>query len=176
MPSEIRDDLMVNLIDEAKQSGFISAVTDTTILDQSVEEVLGLMLGVPVSLTEETVDTDSASMTLTAVIGLAGALSGAYTVLAQADAAMQMTACMVGMDIAALDDTTLDGLGEITNMLAGAWKSKIPELTAACLLSVPTVVTGTQYEVHKRASAFHLTRSYRFDNHSFTVSIYGENP
>ncbi len=167
---------MVQLIDEPKQAAFLSAVTDTTILDQSVEEVLGLMLGVPVSVASDPHAPDHESRTLTAVIGLAGALSGAYTVLVSAGAAMQMTACMAGMEVTVVDETVLDGLGEITNMLAGAWKSKIPSLHAACLLSVPTVVTGTQYEVHKRTSAFRLTRSYCFNDHYFTVSIYGENP
>lgn len=174
--SEMRDDLMMNLMDETRQSGFISAVTDTSILDQSVEEVLGLMLGVPVSVAESELEADCEALTLTAVIGLAGALSGAYTVVVQADGAMQMTACMIGMEVTSLDETTLDGLGEITNMLAGAWKSKISGLNAACLLSVPTVVTGTQYDVHKKTSAFRLTRSYRFNDCIFTVSIYGENP
>jgi chemotaxis protein CheX len=134
------------------------------------------MLGVPVSVAPSTSAADHETRTLTAVIGLAGALSGAYTVLVSAEAAMQMTACMAGMEVTTVDETVIDGLGEITNMLAGAWKSKISCLNAACLLSVPTVVTGTQYEVHKRTSAFRLTRSYRFNDHFFTVSIYGENP
>ena len=167
---------MVQVIDEPKQSAFLSAITDIAILDQSVEEVLGLMLGVPVSVAPSTSVADHETRTLTAVIGLAGALSGAYTVLVSAEAAMQMTACMAGMEVTTVDETVIDGLGEITNMLAGAWKSKISCLNAACLLSVPTVVTGTQYEVHKRTSAFRLTRSYRFNDHFFTVSIYGENP
>jgi chemotaxis protein CheX len=167
---------MVQVIGEPKQSAFLSAITDIAILDQSVEEVLGLMLGVPVSVAPSTSVADHETRTLTAVIGLAGALSGAYTVLVSAEAAMQMTACMAGMEVTTVDETVIDGLGEITNMLAGAWKSKISCLNAACLLSVPTVVTGTQYEVHKRTSAFRLTRSYRFNDHFFTVSIYGENP
>jgi chemotaxis protein CheX len=83
---------------------------------------------------------------------------------------------MAGIEITTVDETVIDGLGEITNMLAGAWKSKIASLNAACLLSVPTVVTGTQYEVHKRTSAFRLSRSYRFNDSFFTVTIYGENP
>jgi chemotaxis protein CheX len=166
---------MVQLIEEPRQSALLSTITDTAILDQSVEEVLGLMLGVPVTIAPD-ISVDQESRTLTAVIGLAGALSGAYTVLVSAEGAMQMTACMAGMDITIVDETVLDGLGEITNMLAGAWKSKIPSLHAACLLSVPTVVTGTQYELHKRTSAFRLTRSYCFNDHYFTVSIYGENP
>jgi chemotaxis protein CheX len=167
---------MVQVIDEPKQITFLSAITDTAILDQSVEEVLGLMLGVPVSVAIDMPIASHEAKTLTAVIGLAGALSGAYTVLVSAEAAMQMTACMAGMEVTVVDETVLDGLGEITNMLAGAWKSKISCLNAACLLSVPTVVTGTQYEVHKRTSAFRLTRSYCFNDHFFTVSIYGENP
>ena len=167
--------MSVELIDETIQGAFLSSVTDTAVLDQSVEEVLGLMLGVPVNVAKDTA-VESDSVTLTAVIGLAGALSGAYTVLVPSEAAMQMTACMAGIEITTVDETVIDGLGEITNMLAGAWKSKIASLNAACLLSVPTVVTGTQYEVHKRTTAFRLSRSYRFNNSLFTVTIYGENP
>ena len=150
--------MSLELIDETIQSAFLSSITDTATLDQSVEEVLALMLGVPVSVAENTTAADSHSASLTAVIGLAGALSGAYTVLVPSEAAMQMT----GIEITTVDETVIDGLGEITNMLAGAWKSRIASLNSACLLSVPTVVTGTQYEVHKRTSAFRIARSYRF--------------
>jgi len=153
-----------------------SSLTDTEILDRSVEEVLGVMLGLPVSVAEEPVAPETDSVTLTAVVGLAGAISGAYTLLVHAKAAIQMTACMVGMELDSVDETVLDGLGEIGNMLAGAWKSKVSVLNSACLLSVPTVVTGTHYEVHKKTSAFSLKRSYRFNNSVFTVNIYGENP
>ena len=154
-----------------------STLNDTAILDASVEDVLGLMLGVPVTVADEAVVASSVPpITLTAVIGLAGALSGAYTVLVTAPAAIKMTSCLMGMEVDSLDDSVYDGLGEITNMLAGAWKSRIPSLNSACLLSVPTVVTGTQYEVHKRSSSFRLTRSYRFNNHVFTVTIHGETP
>ena len=168
--------MSVEIIDETIQSVFLLSITDTLTLDHSVEEVMGLMLGVPVSVAQDTATPESDSVTLTAVIGLAGALSGAYTVLVPAEAAMQMTTGMAGIEFTTVDETVIDGLGEITNMLAGAWKSKIPSLNSACLLSVPTVVTGTQYEVHKRTSAFRLSRSYRFNDSVFIVSIYGENP
>ncbi len=165
---------MVHVIDQPPQSAATS-LTDTAFLDHAVEDVLGLMLGVPVTVADEAVVASAVPpITLTAVIGLAGALSGAFTVLVTAPAAIKMTACLMGMDIDSLDDSVYDGLGEITNMLAGAWKSRIPSLNAACLLSVPTVVTGTQYEVHKRSSSFRLTRSYRFNEHVFTTTIHGE--
>lgn len=151
-----------------------AAVMDRVYLDQAVEEVFGLMLGVAVAGVEEGAGMDSACETLTAVIGLAGALSGACTVQARAETAIHMTACMVGMELDRVDDAVLDGLGEISNMLAGAWKSKIPALSGACLLSVPTVVTGTQYVVHRQTPAFYVERNYRLASHVFTVRVYGE--
>lgn len=165
---------MAQLMEDGTQSVSASLVTDTAYLDQAVEEVFGLMLGVTVVAVDEEPSTDAKSETLTAVIGLAGALSGACTVQASAQAAMQMTARLVGMEINTLDDGVLDGLGEISNMLAGGWKSKIPALSAACLLSVPTVVTGTQYTVHRQTPDFYVERNYRMDEHVFTVRVYGE--
>ena len=91
----------------------------------------------------------------------------------QSEVGIHMASCMVGTELNKVDETVLDGLGEITNMLAGAWKAKIPELNAACMLSVPTVVTGTQYEVHRKAPAFFVERGYRIGEHLFTVRIYG---
>lgn len=162
---------------QVAEKGALSAsamVRDTVYLDQAVEEVFGLMLGSAVTRVDGGVMMDPASETLTAVIGLAGALSGACTVQAKAKTAMHMTARMVGTEVTAVDDAVLDGLGEISNMLAGAWKSKIPPMNADCLLSVPTVVTGTKYTVHRQPPDFLVERSYRLDDHVFTVKVYGE--
>jgi chemotaxis protein CheX len=151
----------------------VSKVTDAVYLDQAVEEVFGLMLGVPVELVDEEFLTDDAAETMTAMIGLAGAISGTCAMLVKAEAGVHMAGCMAGIELNGVDETVLDGLGEITNMLAGAWKAKIPELNVACMLSVPTVVTGTQYVVHRKAPAFLVERSYRLGEHFFTVRVYG---
>ncbi len=41
---------------------------------------------------------------------------------------------MTGMEFHEIDDTVKDGIGEICNMLAGAWKGKVPDWppTAVC--------------------------------------------
>jgi chemotaxis protein CheX len=155
---------------------FVATITDTATLDQTVEEVLGLMMGVPVAISETAVSPSNTPVTLTAVIGLAGALSGAFTVVVDEAGAKQITACMMGIEINAIDDTVFDGLGEIANILAGAWKSKISPLSSACLLSVPTVVAGTHYDIHRKTSTFRLARSYRFGESIFSITLYGEQP
>jgi chemotaxis protein CheX len=151
----------------------VSKVTDAVYLNQAVEEVFGLMLGVPVEVVNDEFLTDHATAMMTAMIGLAGAISGTCAMLVRSDGAVHMASCMAGTELHAVDETVLDGLGEITNMLAGAWKAKIPELNGACMLSVPTVVTGTQYEVHRKAPGFLVERGYRVGEHFFTVRIYG---
>jgi len=162
--------------DTGSTGPLVEMVADTALLDQTVEEVLGLMMGVPVAVSDTSVAPTNDPITLTAVIGLAGALSGAFTVVVNEPGAKQITACLMGMEVTAVDETVFDGLGEITNILAGAWKKKIPALSAACLLSVPTVVTGTHYDIHKKTSSFRLSRSYQFNDSAFTISLYGEQP
>jgi len=161
---------------DAPSSPLLAAINDIATLDQSVEEVFALMLGAPVTVSETAIAPTNIPITLTAVIGLAGAISGAYSVLVNESAAKQIAATMLGIEVDTLDDTVYDALGEITNILAGAWKSKIDSLHAACLLSVPTVVTGTNYDIHKKTSSFRLSRSYHFNDSSFTITIYGEQP
>jgi chemotaxis protein CheX len=151
----------------------VSKVTDAVYLNRAVKEVFGLMLGVPVEVVVPDLWPNNETETMTALIGLAGAISGTCAMVVKSEAGIHMASCMAGMELNAVDETVLDGLGEITNMLAGAWKAKIPELNGACMLSVPTVVTGTQYEVHRKAPAFFVERSYQLREHFFTVKIYG---
>jgi chemotaxis protein CheX len=148
-------------------------VTDVAYLDEAVEEVFGLMLGVAVEKVNEEPRFEVEAEIMTAMVGLAGAVSGTCAMLVRSEGAIHMASCMAGMELDAVDETVIDGLGEISNMLAGAWKAKIPELNVACMLSVPTVVTGTQYVVHRKDPAFLCERNYRLGEHRFTVRVYG---
>ncbi|MBS1798790.1 MAG: chemotaxis protein CheX [Acidobacteria bacterium] len=132
------------------------------------------MLGSAVTVSESAVAPTNIPITLTAVVGLAGALSGGYSIVVNEATARQIAATMLGIEIAELNGDVYDALGEIANILAGAWKSKVPVLHAACLLSVPTVVTGTHYDIHRKTTAFRMARSYWFQDSPLTINIYGE--
>jgi chemotaxis protein CheX len=84
---------------------------------------------------------------------------------------MKIAAHMTGMEFEEVDDTVKDGIGEICNMLAGAWKGKVPELAANCGLSVPAVITGSDYKLRVQAPEFQLQHIYRFEDASFAVTI-----
>ena len=147
----------------------VDRISDPSLLDRSVEEVFRLMLGVdcvrdPVA---PAVEPDA----VTAVVGFGGALSGACIFRSPDGAAREIAARMTGMTFAEIDDTVKDAVGEICNMLAGAWKGGIPQLAAQCGLSVPAVITGRDYRLHVQAPEFQLQHAYRFGSWRFTVMI-----
>ena len=139
-------------------------------LDAAVAEVFQLMMGVP-SLPEQNLPALETEPIVTGVVGLAGALSGACILRMERPVALAMAAMLVGFSMETFDDTVKDALGEVCNMLAGAWKGKLPEISANCMLSVPAVVSGTNYELHMQKPDFRLDRAYRFGEHVFAFSI-----
>ena len=150
----------------------VHLVSDPGNLDASVDEVFRLMLGVDCKpRSRESTSAHAEKESVTAVVGFGGALSGACVFRCGARAAMSVAAHMTGMQFEDVDDTVKDGIGEICNMLAGAWKGKVPELAAHCGLSVPAVITGRDYRLHVQAPEFQLNHVYRFDNASFAVTI-----
>jgi chemotaxis protein CheX len=148
----------------------VHLISDPRNLDESVEEVFQTMLGVncqrysgPVEIAEPE--------SVTAVVGFGGLLSGACVFRCGASAAIKIAARMTGMEFDKIDDTVQDGIGEICNMLAGAWKGKVPDLAANCGLSIPAVISGRDYNLHVQAPEFKLHHTYHFDDASFEVTI-----
>ena len=147
----------------------VQLVSDPRNLDASVEEVFHLMLGV--NCRRDSSPAVQEPESVTAVVGFGGLLSGACVFKSGSSAAMKIAAFMPGMEFSEVDDTVKDGIGEICNMLAGAWKGKVPNLAANCGLSVPAVITGRDYNLHVQAPEFQLHHSYRCDDLSFAVTI-----
>jgi chemotaxis protein CheX len=145
-------------------------VSDPKNLDDSVEEVFKMMLGVNCERYTGPAEIGEAE-SVTAVVGFGGLLSGACVFRSGASAAIKIASHMTGMAIEEVDDTVKDGIGEIGNMLAGAWKGKVPDLSANCGLSIPAVITGRDYNLHVQAPEFKLHHTYHFDDASFEVTI-----
>ncbi len=152
-------------------------VSEPQNLDASVDEVFRMMLGEA----PEREDGESLSParqepeSVTAVVGFGGVLSGACVFRSSAALAVKIAAQMTGMDIRGLDDTVKDAIGEICNMLAGAWKGKVPGLSANCGLSVPAVISGRDYSLHVQSPEFQLAHIYRYHGGSFAVTIVCDN-
>jgi chemotaxis protein CheX len=138
-------------------------------LDTSVDEVFQLTLGVHCRRAWETAGADAESVT--AVVGFGGLLTGACVFRTGGTAACTIAARMTGMEFPEVDDTVNDAIGEICNILAGTWKSKVPELSSHCDLSVPAVITGHDYKLRIQAPEFTIRHGFRFEGSFFEVTI-----
>jgi chemotaxis protein CheX len=147
----------------------VQLVSDPRNLDASVEEVFQLMLGIDCK--RGTCAPIHEAESVTAVVGFGGLLSGACVFRSGARTALLIASRMTGMEFDSIDDTVKDAIGEIGNMLAGAWKGKVPNLAANCGLSVPAVITGKDYNLHVQAPEFQLHHIYRFEDACFEVTI-----
>lgn len=142
-------------------------------LDDAVDEVFRLMMGVACVPFES--ETEECMETVTAVIGLAGTMSGACTLCCGLKTALRMAECMVGAHPLKLDAMVKDAIGEVCNMVAGAWKGKHAALASGCMLSTPAVVTGSSYQLHMQQQEFRVDRTYRFEEHTLSISIICES-
>jgi chemotaxis protein CheX len=109
--------------------------------------------------------------TVAALIGLAGALTGTVVVQCSRAGAMRACGCLTGVESTEVDATVRDAMGEVANMVSGAWKGYDPELASRCLLSTPTLVVGKRYELFSRRALIRIERSYRFEEHVCAVTI-----
>jgi chemotaxis protein CheX len=116
------------------------------ILQLATEEVFELMLAyslqVPAELPSEQ------NLDITAMVGLAGQLCGILSLRCSTKSAGHMASRMLGIDAEKAGPEMWDAVGEICNMVAGNFKNKINGLGDGCMLSVPTVITGTEYSLH----------------------------
>lgn len=83
---------------------------------------------------------------VSAMVGMAGAICAVFRIRCAQDVAANIATKMLGGQ----NDPgqICDAMGEICNMVAGNFKGKIASLSDHCMLSVPTVVVGGDYDVY----------------------------
>lgn len=146
----------------------LCSTAGSTLLEVSAREVFEMMLGTSLECCEG----ECPSRTeLTAMVGLAGPVSGIVSVRCDAVAAAEMASRMLGELIEPPDGRIMDALGEICNMLAGNFKGKVADLSDICMLSVPTIIRGADYQLHSLLTGSVTERALKFDGYPFWISL-----
>lgn len=139
------------------------------ILQLAAREVFELMLNTKVQASQ-TADNDD-GMDNTAMLGLAGQLCGVMKVRCRARAAALMASRMLGIDPERAGPEMFDALGEVCNMIGGNFKNKISGLGDGCMLSVPTVITGADYNLHSLTVNHTLETALLFEGEPVIISL-----
>jgi chemotaxis protein CheX len=120
------------------------------LLEVATREVFELMLSCQLTASP---NAEEPRRDVTAMVGLAGQLCGVLSVCCDEKAAVRMTSMMLGVTVDKTGPEVADALGEISNMVAGNFKNKIAGLGDGCMLSPPTVITGSDYNLHPLADS-----------------------
>jgi len=129
----------------AKAAGNIAEPTQwPAILRETVLEVFSTMVGVRVAFPDYSILPPAAG--ITAMVGIAGPLSATVTLRCTLQSASSIASHMLSVPVEEASAQKSDALGEICNIVAGYFKAKIGH-GESCVLSVPTVVAGTNYRI-----------------------------
>jgi chemotaxis protein CheX len=118
----------------------------TPLLEVAAKEVFQIMLQTELNAMPN-VEQQTVSGDTTAMVGLAGALCGVLSIRLTSETAEKLAGRMLGSVGAVSPDEIPDAIAEVCNMVAGNFKSKISRLADNCMLSVPTVIRGEDYEL-----------------------------
>jgi chemotaxis protein CheX len=116
-----------------------------TTLQQAVQEVFSTMVGTQVGVAAD--QKLRPGRQVAGVIGIGGAFTAVLSLRCSEVSAGKIAAQMLGVPPAEALAQSSDAIGEICNMVAGHFKAKVGH-EATCMLSLPSVITGTNYSVH----------------------------
>ncbi len=156
----------------AQRNGHKSAKPEggwAPLLESATQEVFNIMMGTKL---EPHVPSDPPlAADLTSMVGLAGDLCGVLSFHCRAESASLMASKMLGMEITAFDDTVRDAIGEICNIVAGNFKAKVTGIVNECMLSVPSVISGSDYKLFSLVDGERCEVAFCFEGSPVWVTL-----
>jgi CheY-specific phosphatase CheX len=132
----------------------------TPLLCLGAQEVFQLMVGK--ELDHYTSPQPEAFLEYTAMVGLAGPICGLFSIRCTSHAAALIASGMLGTTPEAASPQTRDALGEVCNMVVGHFKSKLGPVGENSMLSIPTVIRGTDYKLRSLVNGMALEAPMQF--------------
>ena len=133
----------------------------TQVLGSAAAEVFEMMVGTSLGPSDQATLPRVADYT--AMIGLAGDLCGVLSFRCSVSSAARIAGKMLGTEESTSAECIRDALGEICNMVAGSFKGQVSDVAAQCMLSVPTVVSGNDYEMYPLVDGMRIQVSKTFE-------------
>lgn len=140
------------------------------LLECSAKEVFQMMVQTDLTAIPGEATGEPAGDT-TAMVGMAGALCGVMSIRCTSRTAESIAGRMLGSTGTVQPSDIADAIAEICNMVAGNFKSKISMLGDQCMLSVPTVIRGDDYEMVSLADGEHIALSLAYDESPIWICL-----
>lgn len=132
-------------------------------LKTAVAQVFGTMLKTEARSVPVNTETMGAEAHIASAVGFIGDMTGVVYIYASSSYASQMTSVMLEMDPNEPqgDDMVNDAMGEIANMIVGNLKAALVEQGKSCVLTIPSIVRGSNISIESVSSATRRVLCFR---------------
>jgi len=103
-------------------------------------------------------------------VGFTGSSSGYVSFHASLEAARDVTAAMLGMGDNP-DDVVVDAIGEVANMIAGAFRTRMARPDDVWAITVPTLTVGSDFYIKPITEADRAIVGFTMDAHQLFVEL-----
>ncbi len=104
-------------------------------------------------------------------IGFAGSSSGLVAFYSTLATAREITGAMLGMSPDEVNGEIPDAIGEITNMVAGSFRTRMAQEGDAWAISVPTVTMGSDFYIKPMTNGRRVLLPFRMGEHEVFVEL-----
>ncbi len=144
------------------------------LLESGVTEVFSTMLGMDVKVVQPEEIQSSAEPFVAASVGFVGDVSGMVYIYLRASLAKALAIRFLNLTEADADDDELtgDAIGELSNMIVGAAKSRLCDLGLACVLTIPSIMRGQGLSAKPVCSSESLQLTINCDGDLILVELF----
>ncbi|MGE3957498.1 MAG: chemotaxis protein CheX [Vicinamibacterales bacterium] len=106
-----------------------------------------------------------------ASVSFAGHRSGLVCIHTSVPAANAIAGAMLGMDADSVNGDMPDAMGEVANLVAGSFRTKLAAHEPASAIAIPTVTVGSDFSTRFSPDAMRVFYPFRMDDESIYFEL-----
>ena len=106
-----------------------------------------------------------------ATVAFGGHRNGVVCIHSSGDAAREIAGAMLGMEPAEVNGEMPDAMGEVANLVAGAFRTKLAAEEPASVITVPTVTVGSDFSTHTASASVRGIYPFKMGDESVLVEL-----
>ncbi|MGC4085809.1 MAG: chemotaxis protein CheX [Vicinamibacterales bacterium] len=148
-----------------------SILTDNLV--SAAEEVFEMMIGQTIEPHPEQPRAlpEAWGTRVAASVSFAGHRSGLVCIHTSLPAANSIAGAMLGMDAESVNGEMPDAMGEVANLVAGSFRTKMAQHEPASAIAIPTVTVGSDFSTRVPSDAVRVYFPFRMGTESIYLEL-----
>jgi chemotaxis protein CheX len=154
-----------------------------TLVTEAVTEVFSTMLSCSINSSSSTSlpnagDGNGSAMHVAGGVGFGGDVTGVVYIVVTTNFAREITCRLLGIADSEVESESMvnDAIGELANMVVGQIKSHLCDRGLPCVLTIPSIVRGTNFSLEGCSTDKHEAYRFMCANQQLSVEILMKPP